>query len=160
MSTPASNANARRLGRLQRLSRLLDRAVRLPGSERIGIGLDSLLGLIPGLGDLLGLVMSGYIVIEGLRMGAPVPVLLRMLGNIAVDALVGIVPVLGDIFDIAWQANVRNVALLERHVDAPPRGRRQSAATATLVVAALLALVILVLVAAVALIGWLLGIGA
>lgn len=150
-----SSPNTARLRRVQSLAKLLDRAVAIPGSKRFGIGLDSLLGLVPGLGDLAGLLISSYIVLQGFRMGAPLTVLMRMLGNIGIDALVGVVPVVGDLFDIAWQANLRNVALLERHIDATPRGKRQSMGALALLGLALLALAALVITAAVALIGWL-----
>lgn len=148
---------AARRQRLHRLARLLDNAVHLPGSQRIGIGLDGLLGLIPGLGDILGLALSSYIIVEGARLGASPSVLSRMLGNVALDATIGLVPVAGDIFDIAWQANQRNVALLDGYLDNPARERRNARLGLFLVALALFGLLGLVLFAALALIKALLG---
>lgn len=107
------------------LTGLLDTAIRVPGTG-IRFGLDPLLGLIPGLGDVAGAAMAGYVVVLGSRLGAPAPVLLRMLANLGVDAVVGAVPVLGDMFDVAWKANVRNLALLERYLEQPATTRRAS----------------------------------
>src|SRR5262245_5955968 len=99
------------LQRLDWLSRLLDTVFLIPGT-RFRVGLDGILGLIPGIGDPLGAILSSYIIFEAARLGATKHMLLRMVGNVAVESLVGIVPILGDVFDIAWKANVRNVALL------------------------------------------------
>jgi hypothetical protein len=96
---------------LDKLAQLLDTALLIPGT-RFRIGLDGLLGLIPGVGDTIGAALSAYIILEAARLGFPKRTLLRMGGNVAVEALVGVVPILGDIFDIAWKANVRNLALL------------------------------------------------
>ncbi len=109
---PADPGAARRLRRLRWLAWILDGAIPV-GPWRIGI--DPLLGLIPGLGDWLGAVASGYIVYEAARLGVPGPVLLRMVGNILVETIIGIVPVLGDAFDFAWKANLRNIDLIDRH---------------------------------------------
>ena len=103
-----------RLRRLDKLSQLLDTAILIPGT-RFRVGLDGLLGLIPGVGDTIGAVFSTYIILEAARLGFAKGTLLRMIGNVAVETLVGAVPILGDIFDIAWKANVRNLALLRAH---------------------------------------------
>ena len=115
------------------LTGLLDTAIRVPGT-RFRVGLDPLLGLIPGLGDVAGAAMAGYVVILGSRFGAPAPVLLRMLANVGVDTVLGAVPLLGDLFDVAFKANVRNLALLERYLDEPAPTKRAS----TLVVGGIL----------------------
>jgi hypothetical protein len=101
-----------RLRRLERLSWLLDRAIPV---GRFRVGLDPILGLIPGLGDSIGALLSLYILYEGARLGAPALILLRMTGNIVFDTIVGAIPVLGDAFDFVWQANARNVRLIHRH---------------------------------------------
>src|SRR3989442_13733759 len=80
------------------------------------IGLDPILGLIPGAGDAAGAVLAAWILVEAFRMGVSRATLLRMAGNVALDAGLGAIPILGDIFDFAWQANLRNVTLLERHL--------------------------------------------
>ncbi|WP_299281966.1 DUF4112 domain-containing protein [uncultured Tateyamaria sp.] len=106
------------LERLDRLARAMDRAVRLPVIG-VRVGWDSLLGLIPGIGDVLTLGPAAYIVLKGHQMGVPAHVTLRMLGNVGLDALIGSIPLVGDLFDIGWKANTRNVALLSKHVSPP-----------------------------------------
>ena len=110
---------ARRLDRLWRLARLLDDVVRIPLINR-RIGLDGIVGLVPGLGDGATALLSLYIVVEAGRLGVPPAKLVRMLGNVALDAALGAVPVLGDVFDIVWKANLRNVEIIEEHVLAAP----------------------------------------
>jgi hypothetical protein len=104
---------------------MLDSAVRIPGTG-IRFGLDSVIGLIPGIGDLGGAALSGYIVLAAARQGVPISVLTRMLLNLGLDTLVGTVPLLGDVFDVGYKANLRNAALLERHVAEPETVRRSS----------------------------------
>lgn len=101
----------------------LDAGFRIPGTNR-RFGLDPLLGLIPGGGDAAGAVLAGWILIEAVRVGASRATLLRIAGNVALDAGLGAVPLIGDIFDFAWKANLRNVALLEKHLAAPSRAQR------------------------------------
>jgi len=101
----------------------LDAGIRIPGTN-LRFGLDPILGLIPGAGDAAGAVLAGWILVEAVRMGASRATVLRIAGNVAIDAAVGAVPVLGDIFDFAWKANLRNVALLERHLAAPAHAAR------------------------------------
>ena len=115
-----------KLAGVRALARLLDEAVRLPGT-RIGVGLDALIGLIPGFGDLAGGAMSAYVLLTAARLGVPKAVLGRMLVNLGTDALVGAVPLLGDLFDIGFKANSRNVRLLEDALELPAQTRRSSA---------------------------------
>ncbi len=107
-----------RAARLRALARLLDAAVRVPGTN-VRLGLDAVVGLVPALGDVAGAAFSGYIILAAARLGAPTPVLLRMLLNVTTDTVVGSVPLLGDLFDLGWRANTRNVALLDRHLADP-----------------------------------------
>lgn len=102
--------------RSERLATLLDSAVGIPGT-RWRVGLDAVIGLIPGVGDLIGLVLGAWFLVEGARAGAPSALLLRMAGNIALDALAGVIPVVGDIADLAFKANRRNARLLIAHLD-------------------------------------------
>jgi Domain of unknown function (DUF4112) len=101
------------LERVRRLAWLMDNSIPIPGT-RIRIGLDPLIGLIPGLGDFAGAIFSGYIVLVGTRLGASRGTILRMIWNVLVETVIGMVPILGDIFDAGWKANARNMALLER----------------------------------------------
>ncbi|PPB81173.1 uncharacterized protein DUF4112 [Albidovulum inexpectatum] len=105
----------RALIRARRLARLLDARLGIPGT-RLRFGLDSILGLVPGLGDVATLAAGAYILHAGWRLGVPWPGLARMAGNLALDAVVGSVPLLGDVFDFAFKANLRNVAVIERHL--------------------------------------------
>jgi len=111
------------LSRLRSFVTLLETAFRIPGT-RIRFGADALLGLLPGLGDIVGGVLSAVVIGEAIRAGVPGPVLLRMVGNIAVDVIVGAVPVAGDLFDVYWKAGVRNLALLEAYHHHPDRTAR------------------------------------
>ena len=134
---------ARRAKRVRMLGQLLDNSIPIPGTER-KIGLDSVIGLIPGVGDMIGGVLSGYIILEAARARVPTVTLVRMLTNVGIDTLVGIVPVLGDLFDAAWKANTKNVVLLQGHLvtsDEASTGRR-SILGASLAAVAVLALIV------------------
>jgi len=126
--------------RARALARALDSAVGIPGTP-IRIGLDAVLGLIPGAGDVAGAVLSGYIVLAAVRAGAPSPVIWRMLANIGMDTLVGSVPVIGDVFDVAYKSNIRNVELLERYASQPVAVTKRSKRMFALVIAALIVLI-------------------
>ncbi len=100
---------------------LLDNSVRLPVIN-YRIGLDPIIGLIPGIGDAVGLVLASVLILEAARLGAPRKTLLLMVYNAVLDAVIGAVPVIGDTFAAVWKANARNMVLLERHLDpAAPR---------------------------------------
>ena len=105
------------LARARVLTRLLDTALRIPGT-RIRFGLDPILGLIPGLGDVAGAVLSGYLVVLAGRAGASRTTIVRMLANVAIDTVGGSLPILGDAFDVAFKSNSRNLVLLERTLGA------------------------------------------
>jgi hypothetical protein len=119
---------------------VLDEAIRIPGTN-IRIGLDALLGLVPGGGDVAGGLFSGLIILQAARVGAPTPVLGRMLANVAIDVVVGTIPLLGDLFDVAWRSNSRNVRLLDAWRERPPPTKRASAATVAAIIVALLVLI-------------------
>lgn len=101
----------KRITRLRTLARLLDSSVKIPGVDA-RIGLDPVLGLIPGVGDLLSCALSLYIVHEAKQLGASRSQLAAMLANVAIDTAAGFVPVVGDIFDFAFKANVRNLRII------------------------------------------------
>ena len=113
------------LQRLRTLARVMDDAVRVPGTN-FRVGLDALIGLIPGVGDVAGGAATAYTIMAGERMGAPKTVLVRMVWNVLVDTVVGSIPFLGDLFDIGYKANRRNVQLLEAYAAAPQQTERAS----------------------------------
>lgn len=133
-----------RIRRLRALAWLLDESLPLPGGYRIG--LDPLIGLIPGLGDALGALVSAYILNEARRLGAPRSMLMRMAGNVLVESIVGAIPLAGDLFDAAYKANLRNLALLQRY-QFDPIGSRRSSRWFVAGFSALLLLLVAVLVA-------------
>lgn len=134
-------ATSKNIESARALARVLDTAIGIPGTK-LRVGLDALLGLIPGAGDAVGAALSGYIILAAARAGASRPVLLRMVGNVVLDTVIGAIPVLGDLFDVAFRSNTRNVALLERLAVDPVTVDRGSRRLGALVIA-ILVLVIL-----------------
>lgn len=118
----ARGPDHRSIERLRQLAYLLDDRFRIPGTK-YRIGLDGLIGLIPGVGDAATTLLSLYIVLEARRHGVPVTKLGRMGLNVGLDAVLGAVPLVGDLFDVAWKANRRNLALLLDHVEAESQAR-------------------------------------
>lgn len=106
--------------KLSRLAWLMDSSFRIPGTQ-IRFGLDGVIGLIPGIGDALGAIISSHILTQAAHMGAPKSILLKMAFNIGLDAILGILPVLGDVSDFVWKANQRNVKLLNDYLEQPER---------------------------------------
>ena len=102
------------LDALRRIAVLLDSRFRIPGTD-IRFGLDPILSLIPGLGDLASPVYTALLLAQGLRQGVPRIVMLRMVGNALLDAIIGAIPIAGNVGDIFFRANNANLALLERH---------------------------------------------
>jgi len=150
VSNPPGTALGKTSGvtRARGLARLLDDLIRIPGTN-IGIGLDPIIGLIPGVGDMIGGLMSSYILMVAAQEGVPASVLTRMLGNIALDSLVGVVPVLGDLFDVGMKSNRRNVDLLERYLASPAGTKAASRGVVALVILAAILLVVGVIAAGV-----------
>ena len=138
---PDQSGLSRDLQRVRRLTRLLDTAVRIPV---IGVrfGLDAVLGLVPGAGDAVSAVMSGYPVLVAARHRLPATVIVRMLSNIALDAIGGSLPVLGDLFDIGFKANVRNLRLIERYSERPARTARSSRTLVWLAISGIVLIVV------------------
>jgi hypothetical protein len=104
---------AARIRRMRHLARLMDESWSIPGT-RYRFGLDSLVGLVPGVGDVLTTLVSVYFIREAYLVGVPRPLLSRMAFNVLVDWLIGTVPIAGDVFDVAWKANKMNIRLLDR----------------------------------------------
>jgi hypothetical protein len=121
-----SDARGQRdLARLRLIAQLFDRAFAIPGTKwRFGV--DALFGLVPGLGDIAGALVGVYALRVARNLRAPPEIQLHMLTNIALDALIGMIPILGDLFDFAFQAQTRNLALLDRWMQSPRRTVRRS----------------------------------
>ncbi len=138
---------------VERLARWLDDAFTVPGT-RFRVGWDGIIGLIPGVGELVTTVPAIWIVLRAVSMGVPGSVAARMVGNIALENIVGTIPVLGDLFDFAWKANRRNLRLLTRYQRDPAGTRWRSAGAlavslvAVVLVAATLVAIPLIIVAA------------
>ncbi|MFC7130845.1 DUF4112 domain-containing protein [Haloferax chudinovii] len=145
------------LARLRAVSFYLDEAFEIPGTN-YRVGLDPILGLVPGIGDATASALSAYILVEAAMLGVPRATVARMLGNVVLDATVGSLPLVGDVFDAAWKANARNVRLLEaRYDDASPTAK---AADRRFLLAAVVAIALLLVAlgAATALVAlWVLG---
>ncbi len=119
------------LGGYRKLSYLFDELFRVPGTQW-RFGLDSIIGLIPGVGDIAVSTLGAYAMFLAFRLRAPAAVLARMLANIGIDTVVGAVPFLGDLFDATWKANSKNRRLLEAWLADPARTTRRSAFTLVL----------------------------
>lgn len=145
----AKTDSAAPLQRLRTISWIFDELIRIPGTN-FRFGLDALLGLLPGGGDLAGGAVSAYAIMAAAHLGAPPAVIARMTLNVAIDALFGTIPLLGDLFDASWKANRKNVDLLERYVHAPQQARRSS----MIVVAVALLAIVFILVGMAALSVW------
>jgi nitrate reductase NapE component len=144
----------KRLERLHRFAFWLDEGVRLPGT-RMRVGLDPVIGLVPGFGDAAGAVLSAAILVEAIRRGVSRFTLGRIVWNIVLDALLGAVPVIGDAFDFVWKANLKNVALIERHVAVPGTARKADRLFVFLLIGSLFLLCAVLMVAGVLLTAWL-----
>ena len=110
-----SASRRQRIARLEAVADLLDTAFVIPGTG-VRFGFDSLVGLVPGIGDAITTALSLWIVYEAHQLGARPHILARMLTNLAVDGVIGAVPVVGDVFDVAWRANRRNLRILREHL--------------------------------------------
>ena len=121
MTKPAIDAahHARTLQRLQRIARVMDTAMRIPFT-RIRFGADSILGLVPGAGDLVSFAVSAYAIQQARKLGVPGNITVKMLGNAAMDFGLGSVPILGDVFDLFFKSNTRNLKLLTDFLEQNP----------------------------------------
>ena len=122
---PENEAERQVRERLNFLAWLLDSSIPIPGT-RLTVGIDALIGLLPFIGDLIGVLLSSYILAEANRMGVGRRILARMAFNVAIEGVIGIVPVLGDAFDAGWKANQRNVRLLNAWAERPHQTQRAS----------------------------------
>ena len=128
-----------RLKNLNRLAQLMDASFQIPGTK-VRFGLDSIIGLIPGIGDLISFAISGYIMSTASKLGASKNVMARMMVNSTIDAIIGSIPLIGDIFDIGFKANQRNIRLMNKHF---VEGRHSGGASKVMVPVVLIILVLL-----------------
>lgn len=117
ITDPAKHA---RIQQLRQIAELMDGQFKLPGTN-IEFGLDAIIGLVPGIGDLVSGAISMWLIKEARRLGAPKWLIARMIWNVAVDVTIGAVPLAGDLFDTVFKANRKNMALLNRHFTRQPR---------------------------------------
>lgn len=143
---------------MRRFAYIMDEAFSIPGT-RVRVGLDALLGLIPGIGDVIGGVLSTWIVVGALRHRVPTRIIVRMILNIGIDLLFGAVPVAGDVFDFLYEENVKNMRLLEKHRDRrrPPRSFSAIAFTAACLVLLVITMAVLMVAGVIALGFWIIG---
>ena len=104
--------NEEKLLRLKLLSERLDDSIKIPGTNQ-KIGIDAIVGIIPILGDFIGVIFSTYIMYSGIKMGVSSKIVKKMAANITIEFIIGSIPIIGDIFDALWKANKRNVELIE-----------------------------------------------
>ena len=119
-SRQAPSSIEQSLLRLEALAQLMDGAFLIPGTK-IRVGLDALIGLVPVVGDLISSIISSYLIWEARQLGASRWVIGRMIANTTIDTVFGAVPIVGDAFDVVFRANLKNLALLRRHLE--KRGR-------------------------------------
>ncbi len=141
---------------LRRFAYLMDEAFSVPGT-RMRLGLDAVLGLIPGIGDVIGALLSTWIIAGALRHRVPALVIVRMVLNVSVDLIFGAVPVAGDVFDFMFEENMMNMRLLEKHRDRrrPPRSAGQIALVLAAIITFLVLLALAAVSAVIALVLWL-----
>lgn len=133
----------------RKYAELLDDWFTIPGTK-IKVGLDPIMGLVAGIGDLAGASLSVYFMFYATRLGAKSSVLLRMFMNIMADLIIGLIPVFGDLFDVAWKANLRNAKLLEELEENPEKLEKES----TVLMWVLFTILVLILIGVVIAIGW------
>ena len=131
----------------------LDNAIAVPGT-RFRIGFDALIGLLPGVGDLVGALLSSYIIAVAAARGLPAGALARMAINVGIEAIVGLVPIAGDVFDAAWKANQRNIRLIQQFEESPAAARLQSRAVVAAWSAGAIGLIVVLAIGAIAVLRW------
>lgn len=136
---------------VERLSWFLDESIPLPGGYRIGF--DGFIGLIPGVGDFIGGLLSSVIIYKAHQLGVPRMILGRMIINMMIDTVLGAIPLAGDVFDFVWKANKRNAMLLNDYQQQPQKIYRKSLLENIVFIAVLLGILVLMI----ALIGWIIG---
>ena len=116
MNKEIEEQNEEKLLRLKLLGNKLDEIITIPGTK-YKIGIDPIIGIFPVIGDLLGSILSIYIIYSGSKMGVSAQVIAKMSLNLGIDFTVGLIPVFGDIFDMGWKANKKNIELIEKNIN-------------------------------------------
>ena len=111
----AGGATEQSVARLEAVAKVMDGVLAVPGTN-IRLGVDALIGLVPGIGDVISGLISSYLIWEARQLGAPRWLIGRMMANTLLDTTVGAIPILGDAFDVMFRANMKNMALLRRHM--------------------------------------------
>lgn len=122
-TTILSDTTEQALRRLEAVATLMDGAIVIPGTD-FRIGLDAIIGIVPGIGDLISGAISSYLIWEARKLGASRWLIARMSANTLLDTTIGAIPILGDAFDVAFRANMKNMALLRRHIERKGYARR------------------------------------
>ncbi|MBF9197201.1 DUF4112 domain-containing protein [Microvirga terrestris] len=117
------------IARITLVANLMDSAFLIPGLNR-RVGLDAVLGLVPGIGDALSAAIASYIIWEARQLGLPRWKIARMIGNVAVDTAIGAIPFAGDVFDVVFKSNQRNLRIIHEHLGTPKRGPKEIDGTA------------------------------
>jgi hypothetical protein len=117
------------IARVTMVAKLMDSAFVIPGLNR-RVGLDSVLGLVPGIGDALSAALASYIIWEARQLGLPRWKIARMIGNVAVDTTIGAIPLAGDLFDVFFKSNERNLRIIHEHLGIAKRGPKEIEGTA------------------------------
>lgn len=130
------------------LAEVLDEIIRVPGT-RWRFGIDPILALIPGIGDAAGTAMSGLILVDAIRYRIPLPVVGRMIVNVAIDMVVGLVPVLGFFFSAGWKSNSRNIRLMRATLNDREQARQSSRTYLVVALAMVIGSVVLLIAAAI-----------
>ena len=140
LRTPVIDGRRERaLAEVEGMAWLLDNSIPVPGTGGRRLGIDAIIGLVPGVGDLIGGALGMYVVWRGSRMGLPGIVVARMLINALVDMLIGAIPVLGDAFDLWFKGSTRNLALMRKHLERPGRSARDDWAAVLVLVGSVVA---------------------
>jgi len=142
---------------IERVTDLMDRAIRIPGTQ-IRFGLDPIIGFIfPEGGDVIGAIVSAWMILASVRYGLPKGVIARMVFNVALDYLIGSVPLIGDLFDFAWKSNTKNLELLKQHGRGPGRSFWSDWGWAIILLSLFAGMVVTIVVASLYLINQILG---
>jgi hypothetical protein len=129
---------------LERWAWLLDNSIRIPGTS-IKMGLDSLIGLIPGIGDITGGALSSYILLQAVNTGVAPIVIARMALNIVLDTLIGMIPLVGDVFDITFKANLRNIELMTGYYHSPREAVKRNTISIVIISISLISALVLII---------------